>query len=328
MARVSTGIEADVLNYLTMSRAVLDTAARYLNDSARQRLREQTKEPVSWDIGAQYDHPHGDLNDYQEFRTVARAQLTKAQATQLLVDFLTPLEHLHTAQKKALNRLDAAARHPKWDPSLVIKALADLDIAFFDGRLKGNVIVMWATEREILERVCDGQNPEKGFTGLCQPLQPDENEGEQRCKVWLNSDKIFNAPDPRLQMWETMFHELVHAYALVSSDRDGFIDYHAYNDPYHDDQFGIPFEHGRPPVDVSHADACQTCGKRPHHLFNLLSKAVDARRRGIWHGRARGNVERAGQRSALGLSPGGRITAISANLIALGEATPGSCDRD
>lgn len=208
-----------MLNYLTMSHTVSDTAARYLNDSARQRLREQTKEPVSWDIGAQYDHPHGDLNDYQEFRSVARAQLTKAQATQLLVDFLTPLEQLHTAQKEALNRLDAAARHSKWDPSLMIKALADLDIAFFDGRLKGNVIVMWATEREILERVCDGQNPEKGFTGLCQPLRPDENEGEQRCKVWLNSDKIFNAPDPRLQMWETMFHELVVSACSTSSKR-------------------------------------------------------------------------------------------------------------
>lgn len=146
---------------------------------------------------------------YQEFRSVARPQLIEAEATQVLVEFLKPREHLHKAQEEALNRLNAAPRHLEWDPSLVIKALADLDIAFFDGRLRGNVIAVWATEEEILEKECKGRKPERVFTGLCQTLEPGENEGEQRCKVWLISDQIFVAPHPRLQMWETMFHELV-----------------------------------------------------------------------------------------------------------------------
>ena len=200
-----------------MSPTSSDTRGPYLNDSTRQRLREQTKEPVSWHTGAHYDHPHGDLNDYQEFRSVPRAQLTKAEATQVLADFLTPLTDIAPAQKEALNRLDSAARHPAWDPSLAIKALADLDVAFFDGRLRGNVVAAWATESEILERGCrDGQTPDRAFSGLCQPLEPEGNGGERRCKVWLNSDKIFDAPDPRLQMWETLFHELVVSQHAIS----------------------------------------------------------------------------------------------------------------
>ena len=91
----------------------------------------------------------------------------------------------------------------------MIKALADLDIAFFDGRLKGSVVAIWATEREIVDKVLSGVEHRSGFKGLCQPLAPEENEGQQRCKIWLNSDSIFDVPDPRLQMWQTMFHELV-----------------------------------------------------------------------------------------------------------------------
>ena len=91
----------------------------------------------------------------------------------------------------------------------MIKALADLDIAFFDGRLKGSVVAVWATETEIVERGNGGLKPAERFMGLCQPLAPEEEQGQQRCKVWLNSDSIFDVPDPRLQMWQTMFHELV-----------------------------------------------------------------------------------------------------------------------
>ena len=188
----------------------------YLNDSNRQRLRDQTKEPVSWDTGAEYDHPHGNLNDYETFQSSAFPQLSKAEATQILANFLTPLQPLPASQKVALNRLDAAARHPDWDPSLVIKGLADLDIAFFDGRLKGSVVAVWATEREIVEEVVKGVSHRRGFMGLCQPLAPEDNEGQQRCKIWLNSDSIFDVPDPRLQMWQTMFHELV---ASISSPK-------------------------------------------------------------------------------------------------------------
>ena len=195
--------------YLIMPPTSSTCPTPYLNDSTRQRLRDQTKEPVSWDTGAEYDHPHSNLNDYQTFRSSAFPQLSKAEATQVLADFLTPLQPLPTSQKGALNRLDAAARHPHWDSSLVIKALADLDIAFFDGRLKDSVVAVWATEREIVEKVLSGVKYRSGFKGLCQPLAPEENEGQQRCKIWLNSDSIFNVPDPRLQMWQTMFHELV-----------------------------------------------------------------------------------------------------------------------
>lgn len=101
----------------------------------------------------------------------------------------------------------------------MIKALADLDTAFFDGRLKGSVVAVWATEREIVEKGVKGAKHRSGFTGLCQPLAPAENEGRPRCKIWLNSDSIFDVPDPRLQMWQTMFHELVVSVSSLKWER-------------------------------------------------------------------------------------------------------------
>ena len=77
---------------------------------------------------------------------------------------------------------------------------------------------MWATEKQILEKDCDGRKSEQDFIGLYQLLESDENEGEQRCKVRLNFDKIFDGPGPRSQMWKTMFHELVvSAYSRYTS---------------------------------------------------------------------------------------------------------------
>ncbi len=201
-----------ILVYLTMVHTVVDRALRYLDDNERQRLRDQTKEPVSWDTGAVYGHPRGDVNDYQVFRS---DQLTmyqpveKAEATEVLAKFLTPTEPLPPDQTSALSRLKAAANNPQWDPSLVIKALADLDIAFFNGRLERHVIAAWATETEMVEKGNGGRKPKHCATGLCQLLDPEKNEGKQRCKVWLNSDAIFDMPDPRRVMWETLFHELV-----------------------------------------------------------------------------------------------------------------------
>ena len=147
-----------------MSRTSSDPPAHYFNDSTYQPLIYQTKEPVSWRKGAQYQQPYGDLNDHLGFRIVPRPLLTKAQATQILFNFLTPLENASKTQKEALNRLNTAAHHPAWDPSLVIKALPDLDVAFFDGRLKGNVVAVWATEGEIVEAVRDVQKPVESFS--------------------------------------------------------------------------------------------------------------------------------------------------------------------
>ncbi len=206
-----------VLNHPTISYTASDTPPHYLNDSTRQQLREQIKEPISWETGTQYPHPHSNLNDSQRFQSIPRPWPTKVKATESVVGFLTPLQPLAQAQKDALNRLDAAANHRNWDPSLAIKALPDLDVGFFDGHLQGNAIAAWATEKEILlEKECGSRKPdEKASTGLRQPLKPEENEGQQRCKVCLNSDRNFEAPDPRLRVWETVFRELVVCFQSV-----------------------------------------------------------------------------------------------------------------
>ncbi len=202
-----------------MSHTASDTQPHYLNDSTRQQLREQTKELVSWETGTQYPHPHSNLNNYKRFQSVPRPWPTKAKAIETLVEFPTPLQPLAQAQKDALNRLDAAANHRNWNPSLVIKALPDLDVGFLDGRLQGNVVAAWTTGKEILEKECGSRKPdEKASMDLCQPLKSEKNKGQQWCKVWLNSDRIFEAPDPRLWMWETMFRELVVSQSVPAFD--------------------------------------------------------------------------------------------------------------
>lgn len=134
----------------------------------------------------------------------------------MLVDNLTPVRPLSKREQSALSRIETAWRDPEWDASLVIKAMADLDSAFFDGWLKGNVVIVWAGEEDIVKKGCKGgKGPETGnFLGLCQPLL---EGGEQRCKVWLNADTIFDRPDPRVHMWRTVLHELVVSRALFCS---------------------------------------------------------------------------------------------------------------
>lgn len=97
--------------------------------------------------------------------------------------------------------------------------MADLDTAFFHGRLKGYVVVAWAGEKEILEKgIADRKGPKREIPfGICQPLLEDGEGGEQRCKVWLNADAIFDMPDPKVLMWETLLHELVVSGTLFCS---------------------------------------------------------------------------------------------------------------
>lgn len=107
-----------------------------------------------------------------------------------------------------------------WFSIRASKALWDIDVAFFDGRLRGNVVVAWGDQRQIEEEgyAEKMEKPEVGFLGLCQPIEDDDgdvdDEGDrggqqQPCKIWLNLDTIFRAPDPRLVMWETVLHDLV-----------------------------------------------------------------------------------------------------------------------
>lgn len=38
------------------------------------------------------------------------------------------------------------AEEYEYGPDIIVKAFADLDLVFFDGRLRGNVCVQWATD--------------------------------------------------------------------------------------------------------------------------------------------------------------------------------------
>lgn len=78
-------------------------------------------------------------------------------------DIFFPVTPLSPYEQSALDRIGAAWRDEKWDPSLVVTAMADVDSAFFDGRLKGNVVVVWAGEKDILKKGCEGwKGPETG----------------------------------------------------------------------------------------------------------------------------------------------------------------------
>ena len=159
--------------------------------------------------GTPYDCSQADIDAFHTFaRTVRSTKFLPAEESiQMLTSFLT--QQNSTADIcDALARLRLAAWDPNWGPDVIIKALCDIDIAFFNSRLRGHVKVYWCNSSNEHIRRRLPQVPR----GL---MSPGEREGQ--CTVFLNADTIFAKRNPCKQMWRTTLHELVHAYLCVTS---------------------------------------------------------------------------------------------------------------
>lgn len=88
---------------------------------------------------------------------------------------------LRLAARAAAERIHAATTSPsdKWRPDLMIKIFLDLDIVFFEGWLRGNVIVRW--------KISSNGRRHWGITHY-----PQERPGQ--CAIALSANTMFDAP--------------------------------------------------------------------------------------------------------------------------------------
>lgn len=116
-------------------------------------------------------------------------------------------------ESAAINRLIDAildAEQYGYGPDIIVKVFADLDLVFFDGRLRGNVCVEWVSDKYFQKwRVPPGA---WGFT-----VRPQLGESGQ-CRVKLNAKTILlnlSTDTPFKTMFGTMLHEMCHAYEHI-----------------------------------------------------------------------------------------------------------------
>ena len=113
----------------------------------------------------------------------------------------------------AINRLIDAILDVEeygYSPDLIVKAFADLDLVFFNGKLRGNVCVQWASD-EYFQR----WKVPAGTWGFTVRPQPGE---VGQCRIKLNARTILVDPStdtPFKTMFGTMLHEMCHAYEFV-----------------------------------------------------------------------------------------------------------------
>ncbi len=177
------------------------------DDAIRHLLFKQAGFPPHEDTGEQYDCSQARIDDYQKYNDRNRRPLTDfAEAAQDLKAFFD--RPLTGAIREAFQRLRTARQQVRWGRDIILKALHDLDLSFFDSRLRGNVIVCWANDETIIERFNKDKEVEEDrtFYGLMLP------DGEGQCLVYLNFETILDTlmtEESYAHMWQTMFHELV-----------------------------------------------------------------------------------------------------------------------
>ncbi|KAK3176973.1 hypothetical protein OEA41_008299 [Lepraria neglecta] len=105
-------------------------------------------------------------------------------------------------------------------------------------------------------------------------------------RVCLNSDTMFDAPDPKEEMWQTMVHELVHAYLQVACGRlrahpldvpggyrigHGFVFRFIINLIYH----RVDKDLGKPIEDILYRYGPRTIDSLPSFVTNILGSLFD-----------------------------------------------------
>ena len=139
--------------------------------------------------------------------------MSAIEATSEIVRHNKETRKIPPIESAAIDRLIDAildAEENRYGPDLIVKAFADLDLVFFNGKLRGNVCVQWMSDEYF--RKWQVPSGAWGFTVTPQP-------GEcGQCRVKLNAKTILLDPStdtPFKTMFGTMLHEMCHAYEHV-----------------------------------------------------------------------------------------------------------------
>ena len=181
-----------------------------------QHMYRQAFEPVDADSGTQYLCSQSEINFHRRGRlphSNTGPFVSAIEATSEIVRHNKETRKIPPLELAAIDRLIDAildAEDKGYGPDITIKAFADLDLVFFNGRLRGNVCVQWASD----EYFQKWQVP-PGTWGLT--VRPQRGEMGQ-CRLYLNAKTILLDPStdvPFKTMFGTLLHEMCHAYEHV-----------------------------------------------------------------------------------------------------------------
>ena len=168
------------------------------------------------DSGTQYPCSQSEINFHHggKFPHPNKGPFVSAiEATSEIVRHNKETRRIPPVELAAIDRLIDAildAEENGYGPDIIIKAFADLDLVFFNGMLRGNVRVHWASDEYFQKwQVPPGT---WGFT-----VRPQRGEMGQ-CRIYLNAKTILLDPStdtPFKTMFGTMLHEMCHAYEHI-----------------------------------------------------------------------------------------------------------------
>lgn len=187
--------------------------AHPLSKEQQRNLKcSQIRLPVRASEGTHYPCTQEDIDDYRvlinhkdPFRL-----MSLGQSTTTLWEFLT--QQISTPVEEALSRLHTARWKPESGLDTIIKVAYDVDTAFFNSQLRGNIAICWSDTHVIRKRILQTKKHYNNVLGVTF------YEQEDLCTVYLNADTILRADDPRHQMWETLLHEFTVRYAQIEKN--------------------------------------------------------------------------------------------------------------
>lgn len=172
-----------------------------LSPGDRTRLLEDSYLPVhSWSGVAYEGCTAVGIFAYTEPSPICEPGISKDDSRKELTKFLRD-QSPNLAVKQAIARLRRASWSPDWGPETIIKAMPDIDSAYFGGFLHHMVQVSGQDEKSFTD-LDPGATNLLGLTYV--------RESDNICCVYLHREEIFNkGRSPKKLMWETIFHELV-----------------------------------------------------------------------------------------------------------------------
>lgn len=221
-----------------------------------QEMYKQAFKPVCADGGTRYLCSQSEIDFHHRGRFLHRNKgplVSAIEATSEIVSHNKETRKVPPPETAAINRLIDAildAEEYGYGPDIIVKAFADLDLVFFDRKLRGSVCVQWASD----EYFQKWQVPPGAWGFTVRPLPGESGQ----CRIKLNAKTILLDPStdtPFKTMFGTMLHEMCHAYEHIRCFPDNC------------DQGDGHDKHFRTRIHAVH--------RRAHHLLGLW--AIDKR---------------------------------------------------
>lgn len=169
----------------------------------RALYRLCSSEPASVFQGTPYPCTQSDLDDLAILPNNAPHRFRWSErATLELERILAPNASISIEVQDAVARLREALNIDDWTPDIVIKAFHDLDLVFFDGKLRGVTTIDWQSARWWNEEI-------KSIYGYRFCFGQAVYLGNRKTAIHLNAWGILlDTTDAKVAMWAVVLHEM------------------------------------------------------------------------------------------------------------------------